>query len=73
MMGCKVALFAWCFIVLVCVCAYPVRTECGHPCGGQDLLKTFFIISLSLSSPFIHLYTLPSLLVTPRRSQACRA
>ena len=24
------------------VCGYPVRTECGHVCGGQDLQTHFF-------------------------------
>ena len=27
----------------VSVCGYPVRTGCGHACGGQDLQTHFFI------------------------------
>ena len=28
------------------VCGYPVRTGCGHVCGGQDLQTHFFILIL---------------------------
>ena len=27
------------------VCGYPVRTGCGHVCGGQDLQTHFFLIT----------------------------
>ena len=27
---------------------YPVRTECGHACGGQDLQTNFFILIFPL-------------------------
>ena len=32
-------------VVFPCVgvCGYPVRTECGHACGGQDLQTHSFI------------------------------
>ena len=31
----------WYFLVLVGVCVCPVRTECGHARGGQDLHPIF--------------------------------
>ena len=39
------------------VCGYPVRTECGHACGGQDLQTHFFIIYKGVSKvlPYAHL------------------